>query len=308
MMKSIAIISLLTSVVLAQSSPPSSIPAGISSSCSNFLTTLNSDTSLSACTSALTTATAAFAPSNASPSPSALSSALQNLCSATVSSACPDSLLRGKIAAFYSACSAELTSSLNQEVVKTYDVLYSLIPFKEAICTKDDSGDFCVTKTKAAVTQSGVLSSVLQGGSSLTGAQLQSFLVSSPSTPNTSNYRSSNLLFLFTSASESADTLCTTCTRNILTSYINFESDAPYAPGIAQSTLLAGQSDIYVAVQSKCPSNFMNGAVQAAGGLSGGSGLPGFSSSGAVKSTGVEFRGLAGLLMGVVTLAVASQI
>ena len=38
---------------------------------------------------------------------------------------------------------------------------------------------------------------------------------------------------------------------------------------IANSPLLGGQTDLYKAVTSECGSNFLSGAVQAAGGLSG---------------------------------------
>lgn len=119
--------------------------------------------------------------------------------------------------------------------------------------------------------------------------------------PNITTYRNTNLPFLFLKSSLSTDALCTACTRNILTAYINFESSVPYAPGIAQSPLLAGQSDLYLGVQTKCGSNFLSGAVQAAGGLSGSSIL-----SGAPRTAGGQLQGVVATMMGVVTLAVAS--
>jgi len=68
----------------------------------------------------------------------------------------------------------------------------------------------------------------------------------------------------------SAAQLCTTCTRNILTPWITLGSNNPYGPGMSNSLLLAGQPALYQAINSKCPSGFLSGAVQAAGGLSGG--------------------------------------
>jgi len=55
-----------------------------------------------------------------------------------------------------------------------------------------------------------------------------------------------------------------------MTQYINFESAVPYAPGLNKSSIMSGQSPLYSAISSECGASFMSGAVQAAGGLSGG--------------------------------------
>jgi len=111
-------------------------------------------------------------------------------------------------------------------------------------------------------------------------------------------YHDTNLAFLFLTPSQDATTLCTACSRNVLTAYINFESDVPYAPGLNQSQLLDTQSALYSAIQSKCPAGFLNGAVQAAGGIV----TEGPFSSGAVSA---EFQSILVLAMGVATLAVS---
>jgi len=118
--------------------------------------------------------------------------------------------------------------------------------------------------------------------------------------PNITTYHDTNLPFLFFTPSLDATTLCTACSRNVLTAYINFESNDPYAPGLSQSLLLDTQSDLYSAIQQKCPSGFLSGAVQAAGGLSGG-----ILSSGAVSTVSSQYQGVLALAMGVTTLAVS---
>jgi hypothetical protein len=245
------------------------IPTGISKGCTDFLTNLNSDKTLATCTSALTTATSGYAPGGSamtSPSTTQIESTLNTLCSTSTASSCPESLLRGKIADFYSACSVELTSNPNPDVVRTYDVLYTITPLKNAICSKDDNGSYCVTQAKLP---SGTSKSLVAGSD-------QTVLI-----PDMSAYRKANLPFLFLTPSLDSADLCTACTRNVLTSYINFESNVPYAPGLSKSTVLGSQSDLYNGVQNTCGKNFLSGAVQAAGGLSGGT-----FSSGAVQNVG----------------------
>jgi len=118
--------------------------------------------------------------------------------------------------------------------------------------------------------------------------------------PNITTYHDTNLPFLFYTPSLDSSVLCTTCLRQVLTSFINFESNVPYAPGIGDSQLLSTQTALYSAVQEKCPAGFLGGAVQAAGGLSG----PTFG-SGAVSTISSEYRSVLALALGVVTLAVS---
>jgi len=118
--------------------------------------------------------------------------------------------------------------------------------------------------------------------------------------PNMATYHDTNLPFLFIKSSLDATKLCTTCTRNVLTAYINFESNVPYGPGLSKSQILNTQPDLYAAIQTKCPSGFLSGAVQAAGGLSGG-----LFSSGAIPTLGAEYQSILAMAMGVATLAVS---
>lgn len=247
------------------------IPSGISSTCSSFLTSLDTDTALASCASPLVNATADFGPSGNSTgtaSASTISSALNNVCSSTTS--CDQSTVRGLLASFYGNCTAELTSSVNSDVIRTYDVLYSLIPFKEAICSKDDSGRYCVSTLN---TTSSAASTVRLAGSSSSGDSLYSSVSLSSKrddqvafVPNVTTYSSDNLLFLYLTAGLTSEQLCTTCTQEIMTAYMNFESSVAYAPGLANSPMLSGQTALYNGIQTTCGSTFLSGSVVAAGG------------------------------------------
>jgi hypothetical protein len=196
-----------------------------------------------------------------------------------VSSACPDSLIRGKLASFYSACSAELTSSPNDKVRGLYDVLYILSPMKSAVCSKDDNGNYCVFSNNGANTTANPPAAT-DNGLDLSGMS------------------SSNLAFLFRTANMSSDALCTTCTRNIMSGYFNYESDSVYSPGLSNSEMLNGQTVLVGAIEKQCGANFLNGAVQAAGGIkSGGLG------SGAAQD---RVSGAVVALAGALTVAVSA--
>jgi len=281
MHKSFAVLSLVASVALAQTTA-TLIPTGISQPCSDFLNQLNSDKSLSDCTTALVNATSAFAPgSDASTNPSAakVGTTLTGLCGTSVDDKCADSLIGGKITAFYSTCAAELTSNLNNDVLRNYDVLFAILPFKAAICTKDDSGNYCATQAKLPdSTDQTLIQKILSLPASTNAAAL---------VPNTTTFSNNELPFLFIQKTASSTALCTSCTRNILNAYLNFESKVPYGPGLGKSSLLKSQSDLYTAVQTTCPSGFMSeaGVVKAAGGLSGGT----FSSGALQVSAGSSF-------------------
>lgn len=199
-------------------------------------------------------------------------------------------------------------------------MLYALTPLKQAVCTKDDSGRYCVTEatsgtSSAAASPSGAagdakVNAVVGSTSSPNLSNLKQYLWSqslgkrdaaaqtAAIIPNTTTYRDSNLLFMFLTPQTPSAQLCTSCTRNVLMSYINFESSVPYAPGLKQSPLMGGQSDLYQGVLGTCGKNFFNSGVQAAGGLSGG--VLGGSSSAAPKSVSQDFIMLAAFLSAVV--------
>lgn len=295
-MKSVAIIPLLVAVVYAQTvrekperTFPSEdadlipfqqnplIPSNISGDCSKYMAKLDSDPQILSCTKAFTNAAANFGvgSNSGNASASAVNSALNNLCPSL--SACPQSVIRSQLTDFYAACSIELTSSPNSDVIRAYDVLYVLYPLSKAVCTKADDGKYCVLEVgstsstgKNLLASSGSVSSSADGlwlpvtsGNSRRGEQ-QVII------PNLEQFKSENVVFLGIQPSLPAEELCLPCTRNVLNEYIQFISSLPYAPGITNSPLMGGETDLYEAVQEKCGAPFLSGSVQAAGGISGG--------------------------------------
>ena len=283
------------------------IPTGITAPCTTFLNALNTDPSLNSCLSALMNVTSAFTPGSPAPSSSAVPPALTSLCTDTVASTCSESLIRTNITAFYAACPAELTTNANQGVIQIYDVLFSLLPFRSSVCSKDDNGNWCVQGPSATARE---VDDKDVDAPSVGMSELMALLYIKNNAalrrrddlgaiqPNFTTYRDNNLPFAFFTPNLNKTQLCVTCARLVLTSYIQFESNVPYAPGLNNSLLLSTQSALFDAVQSKCPANFLNGAVQAAGGLSG-------SSSAAIPTYGAEYQRTIALVMGVVTLAVS---
>jgi len=298
-MKSITIISLLAAAGLAQAAS-SYIPTGISDSCTKFLTDLNTNSNFTSCTSAITTATSAFAPGSdlTSSSASTVSSALNNVCASSTSSACSETAIRVALSSFQTACNTELVSSHNAAVTTIYDVIYSIIPLLSAVCTKSDNGQYCVTNL-AAVTPNATPPTLTSG---TTLSTVQQYM--GTTSPNATLFQAVNLPFLFLSQSLNANELCTTCTRNIITSWIDFEQNVPYASGLSNSALLSGQTGVFNAINGACGVNFLSGQVQAAGGLSGGLTGP---SSGASKAVVAQFGAVA-VAMGAVVVGVVASL
>jgi len=187
-----------------------------------------------------------------------------------------------------------------------YDVLYAVLPMRTAACSKGDDGSWCVM---APATTTREISDDV-GGSSLSVSDLLSLLYTDDSAltrrdevsaimPNTTTYQTTNLPFLFLTPSLDNTTLCTTCARDVLTAYIDFESDIPYAPGMSNSQILSSQNDLYNAITSKCPAGFLSGAVQAAGSLSSGP------LSAAVPAASSEYKIIVAAIMGVMTFAIS---
>jgi len=180
--------------------------------------------------------------------------------------------MRSWLTRFYEKCSAELTSSPNNNVKTIYDILYALGPFKTALCSKDDSGSYCVTKIPATPGSQNNIVNPNPPPAIVPRADQTAVM------PNIAKYQETNLPFLFLQPqndddgkpSLESDDLCNACTRNIITAYINAESDVPYGPGLSKSILLGKQDELYKAIVNTCGGNFLSGAVQAAGGLSGG--------------------------------------
>jgi hypothetical protein len=261
------------------------------------LNALNSDATLASCLSTLTNITSAYAIGNSVPSSSATASALTNICTGSIADACPQSAFRQNLTQFYSACAAELTNTPVAEVQIIYDVLYTISPLLTAVCSKDDSGNSCMdgasTSSREFIEDSSLGMSELM---SLFYFKTDNGAITrrgQPSVvPNLTEMANIGLPFLFITPNLSASQLCVSCTRQVLTAYINSESNLQFVYGINNSVLLGSQSSLYGAVQSKCPPNFLNGAVAAAGGLS----------SSAISTYDAEYQRIITLVMGAVTL------
>ncbi|TRM63225.1 hypothetical protein BD626DRAFT_537138 [Schizophyllum amplum] len=283
MMKSLAILALLSSAAWAQSSASQTASAGsslptddASKSCRKFLKSLDSDSTLSDCIAPLISASAAFAPGG-SGSSGQVQDTLETLCKAD---GCDASTVQGKLADFYAACSDELTSG-NEGVIEVYDAMYAISPLKTAMCSKGDNGDYCMLSMSKYADSDDVQAA-------------QQALSSESSAANGTAFSAYNIPFLFLTGSVDSNYLCTTCTRNILAAYIDYESDSPYAPGLSASQLISGQMDLYSGVVGQCGSSFLSGAVQAAGGLKDDS--P-FSGNGASHAVSDDVRGLSALAL-----------
>jgi len=285
MLKSIAVLSAVTVAVYAQSNPL--IPANISDNCRTFLDGLNSNTQVAACTTAMNTGLARFAPgSAATASASEIASALEAVCG---SDACDAKIFSQPLTAFMTACNEELTTSSVPEVVAFYDFLYVAAPMKNAMCSKGDDGKWCVMSSN---TLAGASASDIQ--SSLYTQNGQTVI------PNTDSFSKYNVPFLLLTPELEKDVLCKACTRNVLTAYINHESSVPYAPGLGKSQLLQPQTPLFNAVKEKCGESFMDNQVKAAGGI--GSNI--IKSGAAAPSANAALSGLMAVAAGLVTLAV----
>jgi len=298
------------------------VPTDVSAQCSEFLTSLDSDASLAACIKPVITATSKFGPSATTTnfSTSDVSSALDSLCS-NPSTSCADTI-RAQLASFYTACTPELTgTNPSKDALRTYDTLYAFIPFQNTLCSKDETGTYCPLKvslgspaanssSSTGPLPSGAVSHVavssgpspadlvlnnLWGVAGTAGLKRRDTVTvvqnyTAALVPNTTTFRTSGLCFLFLTPQTNPSTLCTSCTRTIVSNYIDFEQSVIYAPGLQNSLLLGGQPALYSAIQTECGANFMSGAVQAAGGISNGL------ISGAQRISGSEFASVSTLL------------
>lgn len=85
--------------------------------------------------------------------------------------------------------------------------------------------------------------------------------------PDANLFVQKDVAFLGLSPDLAADQLCVSCTRQVMNDYTTQLSTIPYGPGISNSILFSGQPALYNAINQKCGSSFLGGAVQAAGGL-----------------------------------------
>ena len=248
----------------------SAIPSNVSATCQTFLSTLNSDTQLDACTKPLLAATKYYS-SNSTDSAAQLDSTLADLCS--TNTGCDANIIRQRLDEFWQNCHTDLQSN-NAVVQAMYDNLYMITPLVNSICSKDQNNDYCLkTIAKAAASSSRVAKTrrdldedeaedeeestetveELSRRQSTSAANLGG-LYNETETTGSAN---TNAAFLFISSSSPKSILCSRCTQLILASYIKFETSIPYAIGLRTSQILAPQSDIYKAAKTDCGHDFV---------------------------------------------------
>lgn len=257
------------------------IPDGISSSCTKLLTKLDQDQVFEQCTQPLIQATNAFAAQSVNTSKAnALSHSMDNLCQ--VKNGCDRHLVRYFLSKFWDECTDELESR-NKQIVQFYDYLYIFNPFRDAVCSKNKAGKYCLTeiaqsmsknKSKAKRAASvpddpysdeywdAVLPTIPR---STTFAAQHVSNSSKQSKSKTSSNSNDTVLpdlepqqvFFFLSGNSDKDALCTECSQQVLASYIGFELASPYAPGMENSDVLKSQQNIYEHAKEVCGADFV---------------------------------------------------
>jgi hypothetical protein len=128
--------------------PSAAIPSNASAGCVTYLTTLNADADLEACTDPLAqvvnnyTSATKQKGSTAATDATALTTALDKLCKGNLG--CQTATIKGKVFDFGKSCIDDLVAQ-NDAVVSLYDRLYLIVPFQAALCSTDNSGQYCVT-------------------------------------------------------------------------------------------------------------------------------------------------------------------
>jgi hypothetical protein len=124
-------------------------------------------------------------------------------------------------------------------------------------------------------------------------------------TPNTTTYLTTGIAYLFLQPNMSSSLLCTTCTKSILASYVAWESQVPYALGLASSPILGKQAALWNSVVSTCGSNFTDSIAAQAGVKSANSTGAGSLGTSAASSTFSASTGLVGIV-GAMAVGVAA--
>ena len=153
---------------------------------------------------------------------------VSSICTTASSSSCSESAIRMWLAYFSGNCTAEVVTSPNQNVVMIYDLIYALNPFTNAVCAKDEFGQYCLGQSAG--------NSTTKPANGPTNAA-QTPLTNSDGSPNAQAFNSANVLWLGANPTMNATALCTTCTKNVLTSYLQFENAMPPAVPINKQAL-----------------------------------------------------------------------
>lgn len=255
------------------------IPTNISDSCSTLLTQLNSDDVFQTCTAPLIAAANAYTQSTNGTSSATLTSTLDEVCAAA--NGCDRPLVQQFLAQFWDACTAELEAQ-DADVMQLYDYLYIFVPFRDAVCAKDNQGGYCLPSMAPGMAPSAnedMLQLYRRGAPTpwppgvprdvTSDAYWAHVMATIPRANDSSAAAAPSLvpeqLFFFLSGSTPKDVLCTECTQHVLSAYVAFELATPYAPGLESSAVLQSQQAIYDHARTLCGADFVHTLNQQAG-------------------------------------------
>lgn len=122
-------------------------------------------------------------------------------------------------------------------------------------------------------------------------------------TPNTTTFRTTSLTYLFLQPNMSSSILCTTCTKNVMASYVAWEANNPYGTGLGASPILGAQQALWESLGDTCGGNFTEAITQLAGVLTANSSS--VLASGAVPGVAV---GGWGVVLGATALTVVATL
>lgn len=232
----VAVLSLLLSVA-AQKDGIFKVPTGVASDCSSFLTSLNTNTGLEICLTSVVAATKPFSNSTNELSSDQVTASFGQLCGST-SNVCTLATIRGLLNTFADKCADDLIS--NQDVSATYDLLYNLLPMRNAICAKDPaSGKYCALQP----------STIGKAKLELPEGELSEIVMANLDAMGTANTG-----FLFMTRDADPGALCSSCFQEILAGYVDYEDAIPYTMGVNLSPLLQGQAALWQSVTDNCGS------------------------------------------------------
>jgi len=273
-MKSFIWLSFAAAVVSAQNVP--TIPSGISQTCTDYLKAFNTDAKIQSCITPLLTATARFLPSaNMQSNKDDIKWAMDQMCDPKA--ACKQSDIQTAVTSFYAACQGELVSGSQPSVGTTFELLYAIIPMRNAVCSKSTDGSYCLSKAKKA-----------GGHAKRADDQAQMSQI------NPEVWNQNNVQYLFMDVNQSVEQLCTACTKQILVAYVSYENAQTFPLGISNSKILGGQKQLWQAITAKCPADFTNGILSSA------NAAPvniAAASTGGASSTVLSTTGLLGAIM-----------
>lgn len=203
---------------------------------------------------------------------------------AICSKKCDSGLIQTYLSGFLEACGKE--TQAKDQLLEIYDVLYTLTPFQNALCSKDSASQkYCaveITVPPASTAGSGKLTSsqasfdpieyasthlitvvnVAQAAAKrvVNMVSRQQASLATVVKPNADTYKKTNLPFLFLSPTWDAKSLCTPCSSSVMRTYSQWIFQNAYygqPAGINTSPLLGGFTELYQALSKTCTPAFM---------------------------------------------------